>query len=544
MKRIIFRVNAGQGIGIGHLVRCAVLARELIQQGHKCLLVLGAVEQELSAFVEGLDYIPLNLVSPTYQDESHDAALFLSVANNFYADWVVVDDYYLGRDWELLIKAHGYQVLSIDDLCRPHECDILLDVRWRGDNTSLYYQDKLPSHCMALLGPEFVLLSEHYEQAVIHSQPAEQPFTLLVGLGGGGDIVTIRKLVANLEPLAKRNQIKIQVILGPLFDDSLTFIAECADTPWVEPLIGIKELYPHLKACDLYIGAAGGILYQLLALNKPALTFSTAENQVTPIEQLEDIGHFFHVDQWCEQDVACLPEFVDAVIRHNSRVQGLLNSSRFHLDGLGAQRVVKAMMGEFTPEEKVKHSAQCIELILSKYHSLRPVSDRDINHYLDSRNLAANAQNMINVQPIPRLAHYAWWFNTQRESYLLSKNGQACLYIWHQVRQVAQLHFLIGGWFVCDDDTGFQDALLALNWQLTHCDKKYSGIPWIAVIHRENKYVKLMNDYLGFETIDEMHPYASAIGTVFADAHYSQFFFVTRTTKPDPQLHNIQVVAK
>lgn len=151
MKRIVFRVNAGQGIGIGHLVRCAVLARELIQQGHKCLLVLGAVEQELSAFVEGLDYISLNLVSPTYQDESHDAALFLSVANNFYADWVVVDDYYLGRDWELLIKAHGYQVLSIDDLCRPHECDILLDVRWRGDNTSLYYQDKLPSHCMALL---------------------------------------------------------------------------------------------------------------------------------------------------------------------------------------------------------------------------------------------------------------------------------------------------------------------------------------------------------------------------------------------------------
>ena len=36
---IIFRVDASDEIGAGHIVRCQVLASELIVRGHQCLFV-------------------------------------------------------------------------------------------------------------------------------------------------------------------------------------------------------------------------------------------------------------------------------------------------------------------------------------------------------------------------------------------------------------------------------------------------------------------------------------------------------------------------
>ena len=84
----------------------------------------------------------------------------------------------------------------------------------------------------------------------------------------------------------------------------------------------------------------------------------------------------------------------------------------------------------------------------------------------------------------------------------------------------------------CTDETGFQDALVALNWQLEQCDRDHPGLPWIAVIHRENKYVKLLNDYVGFQEINEDHPYFDATARAFKGAPPEDFFYVIREPNP------------
>jgi hypothetical protein len=167
---------------------------------------------------------------------------------------------------------------------------------------------------------------------------------------------------------------------------------------------------------------------------------------------------------------------------------------------------------------------------LSPEHRLRAVRDSDINHYLESRNLAANRRNMIGCQDIPQLQHYAWWFEARRDSFLLEKDGVPCLYIWHEMREHEGRRFLIGGWFVCEGEARFQDALLALNWQLEHCDAHYPGAPWIAVINRTNRFVKLLNEYIGFQDIAPEHAYGKIIASVFPQASHHDFHFVIRET--------------
>lgn len=539
MKNIVFRVNVGQGTGVGHLVRCCSLAYELQNIGHKCYFLLAHFDLAVVPFLAGLEYEYLFHSEQIrnrsiFENAQNDALLTLQFISNKHIDWLILDDYLLSKEWEVIFYGHGTKLMVIDDLCREHLCDALLDFRWRGESTEQTYEGLIPKQANKLIGPQYALLSSQYRYN--DQVKSSEVFTVLVGVGGGGDSRICLDIISALLQLTKTIDIIIKPILGPLTENKQLFDI-FKYNKHVKPITDCFDLYPHLIECDLYIGAAGGILYQLLALNKPALTFSLTSNQQTPLADLEGIGHYFHCDSGF--DISLLASLVLTMSMQYQRITAF-TSKIIDIDGLGSLRVVDFLLGskpnglaEFIKPEKISNAE--FEQLNENYR-IRPVVDSDINHYLDSRNLSINTQNMIESKPIARLVHYTWWFNTQRNSYLLEKDNQACLYIWHQIQTYQKRQFLIGGWFVCQANASFQDSLLALNWQLEHCDKHCPSLPWVAVIHRENRYVKLMNDYLGFKEVDVNNYYYDAVSSIFVDASPDEFYYVMREPLADPLL--------
>ncbi|WP_153913945.1 UDP-2,4-diacetamido-2,4,6-trideoxy-beta-L-altropyranose hydrolase [Shewanella sp. TC10] len=535
MKKIIFRVNAGKGAGVGHLVRCCALAAELTADGHQCIFLLANFDASIQPFLSGIehDFLYSNKESTagvSAVDAIQDARLTREYIADKNVDWLILDDYLLGKEWEQAFSDINLKLMVIDDLCREHVCDALLDVRWRGEQTASTYDQLVPA-ADKLIGPQYALLSSQYQRNNTNaSQTDAGQFVILVGVGGGSDSLVSIDIINQLLTLSLNKSLLIRPILGPLTSNKSLLIETFKDHIQVEPIVDCFDLFPHLVASHLYIGAAGGVLYQLLALNKPAITFSIAENQRTALADLEGIGHYFHCDG--ELDISKLASLVNIVIEQYPRILSL-KAKAVSIDGFGAKRVaqyfndeaVTALSDFFTTNNQQDIAFEQLD----ENYRIRPVMDSDINHYLDSRNLPANAKNMIETKPIPRLGHYQWWLSTGRDSYLLEKKKRASLYIWQQVQQYQKRQFLIGGWFVCEAATSFQDALLALNWQLEYCDEHLPNIPWIAVIHRQNRYVKLMNDYLGFSEIDQKHDYFDAIGSIFANASIDDFYYVVRT---------------
>jgi len=490
MSTIVFRTNAGQNTGLGHVVRCAHLARELIQNGATCLFVLDHVEDGIAPFVSDLNVRALYDKPQDQLDSDIDSRLFQVIANEHNCDWVVVDDYRLGEEWERPLREGGCKVCVIDDLLRPHQCDILIDPRWRGGDTQSRYDALTPPAALKLLGPDYVMLSAPFKnEPPQHSRNA--PFTIMIGLGGGGDLSQCGRIVDGL--LGRLTDygrtVHLTPVLGPLSTDTAAFVQRYETNASVTPIVGETELYPHLCRTDFYIGAAGGILYQLLALKIPALTFPLSESQHTDLRQLEDIGHFFHLENWSETDIEKLPAFIKTVMDHYPRVQQLCRTPKVSLDGFGALRVAQALLGlDRNPLRTAPHPLPDFEedTELTAHHRIRSVCDQDINHYLISRNLDANCQNMISTDRISFIDHYSWWFNAKRASFLLTKDGTPSLYIWHEIKRYKEQDYLIGGWFVCGELAGFQDVMLALNWPLEHCEEHAPGIPWIAVIDRKS----------------------------------------------------------
>lgn len=532
MKRFLLRTHAGKAQGIGHLVRCITLVKTLFEKGHSCRLLVDQLDESWSHFCEGVEIDNLYGEGRGYTDELTDALSVSTYCQSWQPDWLIVDDYRLGAAWEAKVGESGIRVMAIDDLCRNHQCDLLLDFKWRGSNTAASYHGLVAEKTQTLLGPEYVLLDEVYQQ---HNSQRRQfntleslaPFRVVIGMGGSGDLSLSRRIIQALDSVDIPH-LHIVPIVGPSSEGKDDFLAYCQTRENTHPVVGASQLYPHIKSAHLYIGAAGGVLYQLLALGVPVLTFALESNQVTPIKELEGIGHFFHLDTFSELELTLLAKFVNTCHSNFSRIQALTKAGECMIDGYGASRVADVLCGESV--HKTPSNRECngsFESLAGGYR-LRPVTDKDVNAYLDARNLAANQKNMINSQLIHRLAHYSWWFNSKRESFLLSHQEQERLYIWHEQRFIHDRQILMGGWFVCGDETGYQDALLALKWQLSYCDNHFPGVPWLAVIHKENRYVKLMNQYLGFIDIEEGHPLCSLVQEIFPEADKEVFHFVAR----------------
>jgi len=533
---VTIRTYASSTTGIGHLVRMRHLAAALEEQGVDTLFLLDHPDAALGEMVADLNvcYLQSHTVVDMPMNQQQDAQRVVEQLMPFPTDVVVVDDYRLDAVWEHVVQQAGYRVVVIDDTAnRNHQCDLLVDPKWRGKETENYYQKLVPEQCKRLLGPEYALLAPEYRQVPQRcSNGSKRAFRVLLSLGGGGDLNLLADLIESLLQQADYdvNEIEIQAVVGPSSAHRERLQA-LADQGQVELLVGKQSLFDSYCSASLVVGAAGGSVYELARLRAPVITFSMSENQQTPQRWLDDIGHYLHLPGCSAEDVPCLAQLILQVKGQYSRIEQLFSESRVEVDGRGVERVAseicQLLSDTVCQQPLLVKSTADMEEGTQEYH-LRLVEDRDINHYLQSHNLLLNRGNMIEQQVISPIMHYCWWLQTQRTSFLLSKAGEDKLYIWQECIEIMGSFYWIGGWFVCSEGCQYQDALYALSRQLERTDKHYPTVPWIAVISRENHFVKLLNEYQGFTEVERDSERGAVIGAVFPKASFDEFYFVTR----------------
>src|ERR1700722_10587697 len=111
--RILCRADASLAIGSGHVVRCATLAQGLSEEGHEVAFIRRGLPGELDEAlaeqgfpVRGIDASP---------DMHSDARLCRAAIAERRFDWLVVDHYELGAEWENAMAGGGGGICAIDD---------------------------------------------------------------------------------------------------------------------------------------------------------------------------------------------------------------------------------------------------------------------------------------------------------------------------------------------------------------------------------------------------------------------------------------------
>ncbi|OGV50866.1 MAG: UDP-2,4-diacetamido-2,4,6-trideoxy-beta-L-altropyranose hydrolase [Lentisphaerae bacterium GWF2_52_8] len=303
-SKIAIRADASTPIGYGHLMRCLTLAGELREAGAKVFFLCRELPGNLNARIceQGfeLTVLPDHCVSKakqefknpyaawlgcTVQEDAADCDAILSSKGG--ADILIVDNYALDAEWEMLMRQHARVIMVIDDLAAfKHDCDLLLDQNFYLRQNR--YAGLVPSHCRVLTGPRHALLRREFAEAkkTLRKRNGELKKILLSFGGSDPDNETAKALVG-LETL---RDIELDVVIGAAHPDKDGIRKWVEQHPNARLHIQSNRMAELMAAADLGIGFGGSTNWERCFLGLPCLVVVPAENERQLNEDLATSG--------------------------------------------------------------------------------------------------------------------------------------------------------------------------------------------------------------------------------------------------------------
>jgi len=295
--RVLVRVDAGMGIGHGHLVRSLAVVRCLTGRGVHVTVATRAQGEQVTAMIAAAGARRVSLsqgdtresaigrVWPREMQESDARLLFDMVGRGW--DAVLVDHYRLDAVWETVAAEHSARLVVIDDLAnRVHRADVLVDHNWYGPHTSQRYRGLVDASTELLLGPRYALLQPDYRRSREQGPVVHPPRRVVVSYGGtdaGGQSVTA------LDGLDVLQGVEIDVVVGSaaLVTSDL---AAAVDRRGAALHVELPSIAPLYARADLALGASGTATWERLCLRVPALVTTVDEGQSGVTQALHEAG--------------------------------------------------------------------------------------------------------------------------------------------------------------------------------------------------------------------------------------------------------------
>lgn len=270
----VIRCDASLTIGVGHLVRCGVLADALEAQGWTCSF---AVRSETAAFAEGLRYFsrPVVVVDSLPEEEPE------WLAGHFAGGvaLLVVDHYGWSDSLEMRCRPWARCVLSIDDRAAARRAgDFLLDQTLGRSPED--YRALVPPSCRVLAGADYALVRDMFararEGALTRRAAGGAARQILVNLGGGDHGPLVAEILDALKAVSYSGMVDIVVGTMDLQEED----ALAKRFPFeLRVHRNVSTVVDLMVAADIGIGGCGSSVYERLCLGLPSLALIVADNQ-------------------------------------------------------------------------------------------------------------------------------------------------------------------------------------------------------------------------------------------------------------------------
>ena len=355
--KIVVRADASLTMGSGHIMRCLTLADWLKQQGHDISFICRAHDGHLADLIgqkgfsvqllaksETADFIKQHVHSEWLgASESDDFAECKPILQALKPDWLIIDHYAIGKNWEQQAKRllPNLKILAIDDLAdRTHDCEILLDQNFGRKNED--YQPLVPSDCQRLLGTRYTLLRDEFARwraiSLNRRKSVQPPNNILVNLGGvDNDNVTL-KILQSLNTFVQQSTqaFNVTVVMGKTAPHIVRIqdFAKQANFP-CHVIVNANNMAELMANADLAIGAAGSTTWERCCLGLPMVLIVLADNQQVIAKALADKNVVKVVTDMAALDEQ-LPRLLSEIADNYKKFS---RQSAKLVDGQGAKRV-------------------------------------------------------------------------------------------------------------------------------------------------------------------------------------------------------------
>ncbi|UFJ42528.1 UDP-2,4-diacetamido-2,4,6-trideoxy-beta-L-altropyranose hydrolase [Brevibacillus humidisoli] len=336
---VFFRVDASISIGTGHVMRCLSLAEELRARGASISFLCRKLTGDLCGQIEQKGF-------PVYRISDGDSDVERSIAvlqrESAVVDWLIVDHYGLDAKWERRVRPYVKKLLVIDDLAnRPHDCDLLLDQNIYEQMESRYDQ-RVPPHCIKLLGPRFALLRTEFREVRKQMRQRHELHRIFIFFGGSDPTNETRKALEAIQAWHGK-RLAVDVVVGGINPHKEQIRHFCASLPHAQYHCQIPHIAALMARADLAICAGGTVTWERFCLGLPAIVIAVAENQMALAQNTHQLG----IDCYLGRSADVTPERIQLELsnlaENSSRLMQAGRRAIALVDGYGVSRVITHM---------------------------------------------------------------------------------------------------------------------------------------------------------------------------------------------------------
>jgi spore coat polysaccharide biosynthesis predicted glycosyltransferase SpsG/CMP-N-acetylneuraminic acid synthetase len=328
--RVVFRVDGGREIGMGHVFRSLAMAEALRRVSSAEVHFLMAAEHPEGIGLASRYGYPVRVVGGGQPEP------VLAVLREVSPNVIVNDLPFISAEYLRALSHLGASTVnvvdSLSDLERPGEyAQIIISMlREEAESMEEYYA-----------GPEYAILRGAFRgrEKVIRPEPE----ALLVTFGGSDPQgLTPRTLRALARVPAA---VAVNVVLGPAFSHRQELERLLAAPPRPFRLLErVDQMAALIDEADLVICSGGMTVYELAALGTPGIVLCQNAREAERMARFAQHGTVVNLGLGTEVGEAAIAETVGSVLADAGLRRRLSDSGRRLVDGLGTNRVVDVIM--------------------------------------------------------------------------------------------------------------------------------------------------------------------------------------------------------
>ncbi len=342
---IYIRCDASNIIGTGHVMRCLTLANELTERGAHVSFICHDYLGNLNQYIQSCGY-QIYILTGRLDDLDSDAeetARILEGSIRGKVDWLIIDNYALGADWEKALRPYAKKIMVIDDLAnRKHVCDLLLDQNLFS-NMDNRYNNLLPDYCEMLLGSQYAMLRNEFKIARQHLRQRSDIVSRILVFFGGSDLTNETvKAISAIRQLDNVSSLVVDVVVGAANQNKETIRLLCENMPNFCFYCQTSNMAELMSNADMSIGGGGSTAWERCCVGLPSIVITVADNQVEPMQELANAGVIMLYTG--ERIVSGYLKSLQSVFLDKGNIECMLAKGMELYDGRGVERVVNKML--------------------------------------------------------------------------------------------------------------------------------------------------------------------------------------------------------
>ncbi|MHA7850335.1 PseG/SpsG family protein [Roseovarius sp.] len=337
---IVFRCQSGEGVGLGHVMRCREMARHLRDQGILSAMIGPAEGLRLA---EDSDLFQHWQAVEDRQGSARDAARVVALCDRLGTRHAVIDDYRADPAFQKVLKAGGLRWLQQFDASCDWRfcCDVLVNAGPLERRSAYLQRLERPERVQTLFGPAHAVLRRGFRQ-VVWRRDGRAVRRVLVAFGGGDDRGAIALV---LKALAGR-EVTLVIVSGagnPGRTVVERAVAEMGPGQ-VELHVGPEDMPGLMAGCDLAVIGGGTMSYEAAICGLPMVTLALAANQERPCLGWQALTGAPYLGRIADVGPEALFEAVSSLIRADSQREAMAVKGRQAVDGRGVERLISALL--------------------------------------------------------------------------------------------------------------------------------------------------------------------------------------------------------